>query len=759
MSSTPIQQAKARLPLPSLMEQLDLAEHAKKNARCPLHDDTNPSFSVFQIDNSWLFKCHAGCGEGDEITFLEKHKGISRSDATKLYLEMAGCGPSRQGTWQKLNNGQSHAFDWLHCVNALTDEHLERLGNERSYSRAFCLWLRENKLVGLFKSCIAFCVHNSGTVGSTHYRLEDGSWRYHPQGTKTAPFILGNLAQAKEVHVFESQWDMLAFADRTSNYEARGVVFVATRGASNASLLKDRLPEGASVFAWPQNDQAGEKWLSDLCALVPGLAVVRVPASISELNEFGEKVEVTLKDLNDWTKAGATKDMLSTALAASASEGSGELVRNQSVSPDLASVLEEVTSALQRHITFNSEHQAIVVALWIVHTYLIDYLNTTPYLHITSPVKRCGKSNLLNCLNCLASKPWYLANLSVAVLYRKIERDCPTLLLDEAERSFEGGESGRQDFLAILNCGYKRGATVYRCGGPNRDRLDSFAVFCPKAFAGIGELPDTTQDRCVPIRLERQIPKQRRRFLEEHVEREMTPIRDRLAAWAKTEDAKNKLCITLLDCAFPESLTDRAVEVCEPLFKIAIAAGGDWYKRARDATASIFEAEEDQSQVTSQLAAIRDAFQEDDRLSTSDLIDRLLCQDDSPFPNWWLKENNKRAIGKSLAKILKPFGVKAKKFRIDYEQVRGYERTDLEPVFQRYCTQPSLVKAEPLHVDVLDVSPSVTTNDQHLSAGHLALADRGTDASCPKLSFQYPTTCRRWDMCDIETEEEEVHTI
>src|SRR5260370_37421297 len=86
----------------------------------------------------------------------------------------------------------------------------------------------------------------------------------------------------------------------------------------------------------------------------------------------------------------------------------------------------------------------------------------------------------------------------------------------------------------------------------------------------------------------------------------------------RSEDAKNKLCITLLDCAFPESLSDRAVEVCEPLFKIAIAAGGDWYKRARDATAFIFGTEEDQSQVISQLAAIRDVFQQDDLLSTSE---------------------------------------------------------------------------------------------------------------------------------------------
>src|SRR5439155_24430198 len=92
--------------------------------------------------------------------------------------------------------------------------------------------------------------------------------------------------------------------------------------------------------------------------------------------------------------------------------------------------------------------------------------------------------------------------------------------------------------------------------------------------------------------------------------------RPSLAAWAKTEDTKNKLCITLLDCAFPESLSDRAVEVCEPLFKIALAAGGDWYQRVRDAASFIFGAEDDQNQVTLQLAAIRDAFQDDDRLST-----------------------------------------------------------------------------------------------------------------------------------------------
>src|SRR6266480_7661020 len=689
------------------MEQLGLGEHAKKNARCPFHEDKNPSFSVFKVGSAWFFKCHAGCGTGDEINFLEKHKGIPRIEATKLYLEMAGCAPLPDSLWRRSNNKESEALHWLDCVNTLTDKDLERLGNERWYSRAFCAWLRDNKLVGLHKDCVAFPVEDhAGHVVGAHYRLRNGSWRYTPSA-KAAPLVIGELIKGDNVHVFESQWDAFAFMDQSG--ERSGIII--TRGASNGAAGK--IPECSTAFLWTQNDPAGEKWEKD------------VTERAKDVNATVKRVKIPSphNDLNDFCKAGATCDDLvralagaetlyvsvkARALAESAKERSNEFVLNKSMLPDLASVLEEITSVLQRNITFSSEHQAVVVALWIAHTHVIDQLNITPYLHIASPVKRCGKSNLLSCLKYLTSNAWHVVNPSVAVLYRKIESDCPTLLLDEADRSFDGGESGRQDLLAILNSGYKRGATVYRCGGANRDRLDSFAVFCPKAFAGIGELPDTTQDRCLPIRLERQVRGRRRRFLEDHVEREMAPIRDRLAKWAKTEDAKNRLSITILDWAFPESLSDRAVEVCESLFKIAIAAGGRWYERTREAAAFIFGGEEDENQATSQLAAIRDAFQEDDRLSTSELIARLLDRDDSPFPNWWLKETGKKAIGKSLARILKPFGVRAKKFRVDGEQVRGYERVDLEPVWERYCTPINNTHADSSDLDVLDVSPSVT---------------------------------------------------
>src|SRR5262245_31316041 len=90
-----IDQAKSLLSLPKLMENLGRGEHAKKTAHCPFHDDEHKSFSVFKGEDSfWHWKCHAGCGEGDEIMFLVKHFGISRREAIRRYLEMAGFPPA-----------------------------------------------------------------------------------------------------------------------------------------------------------------------------------------------------------------------------------------------------------------------------------------------------------------------------------------------------------------------------------------------------------------------------------------------------------------------------------------------------------------------------------------------------------------------------------------------------------------------------------------------------------------------------------------
>jgi hypothetical protein len=90
-----IEEAKPLLPLPALIRELG-HEEKHKTARCPFHSDEHPSFSVFHSSNGkgWQWKCHAGCGNGDEIDFLVKHFGISKREAITRYLEMAGFPPT-----------------------------------------------------------------------------------------------------------------------------------------------------------------------------------------------------------------------------------------------------------------------------------------------------------------------------------------------------------------------------------------------------------------------------------------------------------------------------------------------------------------------------------------------------------------------------------------------------------------------------------------------------------------------------------------
>jgi hypothetical protein len=294
-----IQEAKQNLPLPALIHRLGLGEHAKKSARCPFHDDKHNSFSIWPRDGSWFWKCHTGCGDGDEITFLEKHRGISRSAAIKVFLEMAGVDGATSVRSQHLAKETSEQrFNWQQCVDAFTGADLEQLAEWRGYSLEFCSWLKETGVVGMYDGCIAFPVHDrTGKVVAAHYRLKGGSWRYYPQGVKTRPLVIGELVAGDRVCVFESQWDGLAFMDVGG--ERSGVII--TRGASNGALVADLIPPSSTVYVWTQNDAAGEKWQKDICG--------NTKATVKRA-----RIPEQFKDLNDWTRVGATDNNLLDAI-------------------------------------------------------------------------------------------------------------------------------------------------------------------------------------------------------------------------------------------------------------------------------------------------------------------------------------------------------------------------------------------------------------------------------------------------------------
>jgi len=314
--SLDIAEAKRRLPLPDLLAKLGLGDHAKKSARCPLHEDGSNSFSVFQHNGGNFWKCHAGCGEGDEVTFLVKHETLSNGDAIRRFCALAGVNdntarntplarpaspPVDAVKSNKETPDQSEA--WRKSVAAFTDDHAAMLAKWRGYSAELVGWLRERELVGFYNGKIAFPVHgDGGKVLAIHFRIppkaegERARWAYWPEGVGVRLLAVGDVAGADYVAAFESQWDLLAVADKLGVHRKGGVpgwAFVATRGADNGKLLAGIMPKTAAVLAFAQNDPAGRKWLQSVadCA---GVTVKHVATPEAH------------KDAADWCKAGAT---------------------------------------------------------------------------------------------------------------------------------------------------------------------------------------------------------------------------------------------------------------------------------------------------------------------------------------------------------------------------------------------------------------------------------------------------------------------
>jgi len=122
-----------------------------------------------------------------------------------------------------------------------------------------------------------------------------------------------------------------------------------------------------------------------------------------------------------------------------------EEVRKQ-LEPMRLCAVPDALAVFTRRFVFMSEPQARVVVLWIAHTYVIAAVDATPYLSITSPEKRSGKTRLLEVLATVAPKPWLTGRVTAAVLVRKIDGERPTLLLDESDAAFAGQKEYAERF-------------------------------------------------------------------------------------------------------------------------------------------------------------------------------------------------------------------------------------------------------------------------------------------------------------------------
>jgi hypothetical protein len=343
-------------------------------------------------------------------------------------------------------------------------------------------------------------------------------------------------------------------------------------------------------------------------------------------------------------------------------------------------LLDQLDELLQAYVVMSAA-QSAACALWVMHTHALDSAAYSPYLAVVSAEMRSGKTTLMKLLELLAARPWRVITPSEAVAFRKIDRDHPTLLLDEFDTIWKDRE--QEPLRALLNAGNEPGTKVPRCAGANRDELREFNVYCPKALAGIGKLPQTIADRSIEIRLKRKAPgDQVARFRRREVVQETEPLRAQLAAWACD------LADTLAEARpqLPDELDDRAQDGWEPLLAIADQAGGSWAKRARRVAVELStgESRDDESQGVRLLADIRRVFADADKISSRELLDALIADDEGP----WGDVRGKPLTPRGLSRLLEPYEIKSKVVRIDEHTPRGFEREQFADAWRRYLPLP-----------------------------------------------------------------------
>lgn len=360
---------------------------------------------------------------------------------------------------------------------------------------------------------------------------------------------------------------------------------------------------------------------------------------------------------------------------------------------DGGSLLDDVRTFIGQFCVLPDEHALVAVTLWAAHAHMVSNFHTTPRLAVLSPEAASGKSRVLEVLDLLVAKSLLTLNASPAAIFRTLSASQITLLFDEVDAIWNkrGQDDNHEDLRALLNAGYKRGATIPRCVGPKHDVVH-FKVYCAVALAGLGDLPDTIMSRSVIIRMRRRAPHEPvQSFRTRQHELPGHELRDRLARWASIVGARAGEAWP----ALPNGIVDRPAEVWEPLIAVADIAGGHWPEAARTACVSLCQVAQERraSLGVRLLSDLRAIFGEATALHTETVIERLIAgeglEEDAPWSDLHGKPLGKRG----LASMLSRYGVKPIKVTVGGKSLQGYRREHLWDAWARYL--PSSTTGQP----------------------------------------------------------------
>jgi hypothetical protein len=280
---------------------------------------------------------------------------------------------------------------------------------------------------------------------------------------------------------------------------------------------------------------------------------------------------------------------------------------------------------------------------------------------------------------------------SSAMLARITANEIRTLLIDEADRALNPKKPGVEDLIAILNSGYKQGATrPVLQPTKNGWEVVEMPTFSPVAIAGNTPLlPEDTRSRCIVVRLLPDLDQKVESSDWELLDEPAKELAERIEL--VTDQVRN--LVTESRPALPPGCANRLKERWFPLKRIAVLAGDYWAQVVDELILEDIEREKDHAengdvQLSVNLQLAKDLFEifkpDFSFIQTTSLVTQLIRFN----PDQWssLSYFGKDLTIQRLGRILNgAFGISSRRIG---DGARGYHAKQLQSIWQQLGVAP-----------------------------------------------------------------------
>jgi hypothetical protein len=348
---------------------------------------------------------------------------------------------------------------------------------------------------------------------------------------------------------------------------------------------------------------------------------------------------------------------------------------------ETAALLRDVIGKIDQHFAARP-HEVLTVGLWTMMAWVHEIAATySPFLVATSAEPDSGKTTMLGTVSFLTPKPFSAVEVTGPNIYRFVDREKPTFILDEADDLFKR----KTDVQHIFNSSWTRGTKIPRQANVGGASVTVwYDPFCPKAVGLLGlNIQRALASRGIIIKVWPKRPGDTQEF--NHIDdAAFAELRSKLARWS----ADNAIALKDARPQYPVGFNNRLQSNWRLLLAISELAGGQWPEQAREAAERISRTTRKPSFGLQLLVALHKIFASRKFVSRSEITsEEIIVQLRSDRDSVWVDYKGGHITQRQVADLLEQYDVfphavhPTKRGNLT---LRGYSREQFADVFARF---------------------------------------------------------------------------